>query len=192
MRGGEAFEIQVKRMLEVDLTEGGPGLISGHVQIFHRKAYFSKDRDRDIVFDIVIEVRRPDASEPWLIWIWECKDEARPVAVDEVEEFASKLQQIGVHGAKGTIASRHGFQQSAVEYAKSKRIGLLRQLADGSIIRLLETVRTVSDESILFGLTHSDTRDLCSMTYGLSTSGVGVEGFYDLVQIELNKAAKDG
>jgi hypothetical protein len=30
------------------------------------------------------------------------------------------------------------------------------------------------------------------MTYGLSTCGVGGDGFFDLVQIELDKAAKDG
>jgi hypothetical protein len=192
MRSGEALEIQVKRMLEFDLQEGKLGLTPGTAQIFHHKAYFSKDRSSDIVFDIVIEVRRPNASEPWLVWIWECKDETRAVAVDEVEEFASKLQQIGVHGVKGTMASRNGFQQSAVQYAKSKRIGLLRQLADGTTIRLLEAVRTVSDASVLFGLTHPDTRNLCSMTYGLSSSGLGVDQFRDFVQIELNEAAQDG
>jgi hypothetical protein len=192
MRSGEALEIQVKRMLEFELEEGKLGLAPGNAQIFHHKAYFSKDRDSEIIFDIVIEVRRPGASEPWLVWIWECKDEGRRVAVDEVEEFASKLQQIGVHGVKGTIASRNGFQLGAVQYAQSKHIGLLRQLADGSIIRLLEAVRTVSDASVLFGLTHPDTRNLCSMTYGLSSSGAGVDGFHDLVQIELNNVAKDG
>ena len=62
------------------------------------------------------------------------------MAVDEVEEFASKLRQIGVHGVKGTIVSRNGFQQSAVKSAKLKPVGLLRQLADGSTIRLLEAV----------------------------------------------------
>jgi hypothetical protein len=192
MRSGEALEIQVKRMLEFDLQAGKLGLSPGNAQIFHHKAYFSKDRGSDIIFDIVIEVRRPDALEPWLVWIWECKDEARPVAVDEVEEFSSKLQQIGVHGGKGTIASRNGFQHSAVQYAKSKRIGLLRQLADGSTIRLLEAVRTVNNATVLFGLTHPDTRNLCSMTYGLSTSGLGVDQFDDFVLIELSKAAKDG
>jgi hypothetical protein len=192
MRSGEALEIQVKRMLELDLQGDKLGLAPGSVQLFHHKAYFSKDRDSDIIFDIVIEVRRPGTSEPWLIWIWECKDESRRVAVDEVEEFASKLQQIGVHGVKGTMASRNGFQEGAVQYAKLKRIGLLRQLADGSIIRLLEAVRTVSDASVLFGLSHPDTRNLCSMTYGLSSSAVGVEQFCDLIQIELNKIAQNG
>jgi hypothetical protein len=67
MRSGEALEIQVKRMLELELQEGKLGLAPGNVQIFHHKAYFSKDRDSDIVFDIVIEVRRPGASEPWLV-----------------------------------------------------------------------------------------------------------------------------
>lgn len=192
MQSGEALEIQVRRMLELELHEYKLGLAPGDAQIFHRKAYFSKDRGSDIVFDVVIEVHRPGASEPWLVWVWECKDEGRPVAVDEVEEFSSKLQQIGVHGVKGTVASRNGFQQGAVEYAKSKRIGLLRQLADGSTIRILQAVRTVSDESVLFGLTDPDTRNLCSMTYGLANSGVGVDQFHDLVQIELNKATKGG
>ena len=192
MQSGEALELQVRRMLELELQEGKLGLAPGNAQIFHHKAYFSKDRGSDIVFDVVIEVHRPGTSEPWLVWVWECKDEGRPVAVDEVEEFASKLQQIGVHGVKGTVASRNGFQQGAVEYAKSKRIGLLRQLADGSTMRILQAVRTVSDESVLFGLTDPDTRNLCHMTYGLSSSGVGVDQFHDFVQIELNKAAKGG
>jgi hypothetical protein len=192
MRSGAALEIQVKRMLEFDLQEGELGLSPGNAQIFLHKVYFSKDRDSDIVFDIVIEVRCPDASEPWLAWIWECQDAARPIAVDEVEEFASKLQRRGIHGVQGTIASRNGLQQSTTTYAKSKHIGLLRQLADGSTIRLLEAVRTISNASVLFGLTHMNTRSLGSMTYGLSTSGVGVDQFHDFVQIELNKAAKDG
>jgi hypothetical protein len=192
MQSGEILEIQVRRMLESELEEGKLGLAHGDAQIFRHKAYFSKDRGTTIVFDVVIEVHRPGASEPWLVWVWECKDEGRPVAVDEVEEFASKLQQIGVHGVKGTVASRNGFQQGAVEYAKSKRIGLLRLLADGSTIRILQAIRTVSDESVLFGLTDPDTRNLCSMMYGLANSGVGVDQFHDLVQIELNKAAMSG
>jgi hypothetical protein len=76
MRSGEAFEIQVRRMLEFDLQEGNLGLAPGNAQIFHRKAYFSKDRGSDIVFDVVVEVRRPGASEPWLIWIWSAKTRA--------------------------------------------------------------------------------------------------------------------
>jgi hypothetical protein len=104
--------------------------------------------------------------EPWLLWIWECKDESRRGAVNAVEAFASKFQQIGVHGVKGTMASRNSFQEGAVEYAKSKHIGLLRPLADGSRSRRLEAVRTVSDASVLFGLCHPDTRTWCSMTYG--------------------------
>src|SRR5215211_6834078 len=104
-------------MLEFDLQAGKLGLTprqrpdllpSSILLQGQRQCHRLCHRDR---------VRRPDAPEPWLVWICECKDEARPVAGDEVEEFASKLQQIGVHGVKGTIVSRNGFQQSAVKSA---------------------------------------------------------------------------
>ena len=62
MRSGEALEIQVKCMLELDLQGDMLGLAPGNAQIFHHEAYFSKDRDGDSIFDIVLEVRRPGTA----------------------------------------------------------------------------------------------------------------------------------
>lgn len=103
-----------------------------------------------------------------------------------MEEFTSKLQQIGVHGAKGTVASREGFQEGAVTFAKSKKIGLLRLLPDGRTIRLLEAVRQLTDKAVEFGLTHPDSEDLTSYCFALSTSGIGVDSLRDLMETELD------
>ena len=185
MHSGETLESQVERSLEYELRHGKLGLNSALASVLRHKAYFSKDRGKNITFDVVIELRLPMAADPWLIWVWECKDLARLVTVDEVEEFHGKLEQIGVHRAKGTLACRNGFQDGTVAYAKSKGIGLARILPDGSIIRLLQAVRTVSDESVRFGLTQSRTEVLTSMFYGLSQAGQSVETLYDLVTLEL-------
>ena len=185
MKSGESLELQIKRLLEDQISTGALGLDPIYAKVFHKKAYYSKDRGKDIIFDVVIEITRPGAKNPWMIWIWECKDLVGRVPVDDVEEFASKLQQVGVHGVKGTIASRNGFQAGAVEYAKSKKLGLLRLLPDGSTIRLLEAVRRLTDKKVEFGLTHPNSENLTSLSFGLSTSGIGVDSFSDLVEVEL-------
>lgn len=185
MPSGESLELQTKRVLEDQLAAGELGLSGDSAVVLHRKPYYSRDRGGNITFDVAIEVSRLGATEPYFVWIWECKDLARAVSVDDVEEFASKLQQIGVHGAKGSMASRRGFQRAAVEYAKSKHIGLLRLLPDGSTIRLLEAFRQLTDDDVVFGLTHPDSEELLSAIFGLSTSGVGVDQLSDLVEIEM-------
>ena len=189
MNSGESLELQIKLLLDNQIETGEMGLDPENARVFHKKAYYSKDRGKDIVFDVVIEITRPGEITPWVIWVWECKDSSRSVEVGEVEEFASKLQQIGVHGAKGTIASRSGFQEGSVEYAKSKRLGLLRLLPDGSSIRLVEAVRQCKYEAVLFGLTHPNAENLDSLSFGLSTSGIGVDDFGDLLEIELSKCS---
>jgi hypothetical protein len=94
------------------------------VKVYRKKKYYSKDRDNEIIFDVVVEAFT-GSDLPSLIWIWECKDyPRRKVSVDEIEEFVSKLQQIGIGSVKGTVVTRIGFEAGAVTYAKSQRIGL--------------------------------------------------------------------
>ena len=96
MKSGESLELQIKRLLEDQIGSGSLALDPSHTKVFHKKAYYSRDRGKDITFDVVIEVTRPGATEPWLVWVWECKDLARPVAVDDVEEFSAKLRVLCV------------------------------------------------------------------------------------------------
>lgn len=74
--------------------------------------------------DASIEVVPPGATEPVLVWIWECIDYGHSVPVDDVEEFHAKLEQVGVHETPGGIASRSGFDQGAVACAAGWKIAL--------------------------------------------------------------------
>ena len=185
METGKAFEQEVKRLLEHELERGKLGIIPGCTKVFHRKGYWSKDRGNEIVTDVSVEVSREVGVEPYLIWIWECKDYQGQVPVGDVEEFHGKLEQIGLHKTKGTIACRNGFQKSARSYAEAMGIGLARILPSGSIIRLLEAVRKVTKEHIVFGLTEPETKRIESMFYGLSSSGRGVIDIGDLIAVEI-------
>jgi hypothetical protein len=95
-------------------------------RIFRRKGYFSRDRQREIVFDISIEIFLPGANEYSLLVVVECKNYEHRVPVDDIEEFFAKLQQISGANIKGIVAATGAFQQGARDYAKSKGIALLR------------------------------------------------------------------
>jgi len=192
MKKGKLFETKLKQLLEGELNRGDLGIAAGSARVFTRKSYPSRDRGRPIVADVSLELYRQGAKEPFFVWVWECKDYNRPVPVDDIEEFHAKLEQIGLHKTKGTVACRNGFQKGAISYARAKGIGLARVLPNGSIIRLLEAIRTVSKYSIDLGLTKPDTQQLESMFYGLSSLGQGVMSFSDMVLVEINEAMSLG
>lgn len=189
MEQGKSFELEVKELLEQELRQNKLGLSPKDTKVYHRKAYYSQDRGGSIKTDVSLEVTRPGANDPFLIWVWECKDYTHSVPVDDIEEFHSKLEQVGVHRTRGTVACRYEFQTGAVNFAKSKAIGLARVLPDGSIIRLVEAVQT--KEFVEVGLSEPDTQELGSMFYGLSSHGPGVTKFSDLFFLEMKDVTVD-
>lgn len=111
MDKGTTFELEVKRLLEGELSQGDLGLDPALAQIFHRKRYFSRDRERNIIMDVSLEFYRKRSSEPYFVWILECKNYSTLVPVDDIEEFHAKLEQVGVHKTKETVVCRNGFQK---------------------------------------------------------------------------------
>lgn len=103
-------------------------------EVFLRKGYFSRDRKSDIVCDVTIEVTLPKQREWSLLWVFECKDYATPVPVDDVEEFHAKLQQIAGANVKGTMVVRGVLQKAALEYARSKGLGVMRILPADKVL----------------------------------------------------------
>jgi hypothetical protein len=130
MNSGRDFEQLVLSSLQQCLESHKLGLVPGSCRLRRNRAYYSKQRDADIITDIAIEIYMEGATEPHIIWVWECKDHADPLPVRYVEEFHAKLQQIGADRTKGTMVTRNGFQAGALAFAKSNGIGLARYLVD--------------------------------------------------------------
>lgn len=95
-------------------------------KIFTKKGYYSRDRKKNIIFDVSIEVYLPGEKSYSLLFLIECKNYSHRVPVDDVEEFFAKAQQISGANIKGIVVSTNSFQEGTVEYSKSKGIGLLR------------------------------------------------------------------
>jgi len=131
---GVELELAVYNALTKILSHGMLGLDPDCTRVFHRKRYWSDARKSYIEADVSLELTLPNADVPSLIWIWECKDYSGKVGVDDIEEFDSKLQQIGANNTKGTVITTHGFERSAVEYAKSRRIGLAHMVKGRHVV----------------------------------------------------------
>lgn len=97
-------------------------------KVFKKKGYFSSKREKDIIFDVTIETTLPNADKYSILTIIECKNLNKKVTVDDIEEFGSKINQVGEHNTKGIIISAHSFQQSALSIAKKEGIGLITRL----------------------------------------------------------------
>lgn len=173
MSKGSQYENQVADAVEAELAAGNYGLDPALAAVRRKPAYFSRDRNKGIVFDVSIELTRKGGATPYWIWVWECKNYAHSVPVDDVEEFHAKLSQIGANRAKGTMITPVGFDSGGVEFAKSKGIGLWRFVPPGSMVLIMEDSRGVADADILRGLTTPQTnkfRDYGGF-YALTTGG---------------------
>jgi Zn-dependent peptidase ImmA (M78 family) len=95
-------------------------------KVFKKKGYYSAKREKDIIFDVTIETTLPNADKYSILTIIECKNLNKNVTVDDIEEFGSKINQVGEHNTKGIIITAHSFQQSVLSIAKKEGIALIR------------------------------------------------------------------
>ncbi|MES1927957.1 hypothetical protein SADO_01840 [Salinisphaera dokdonensis CL-ES53] len=101
-----------------------------YCEIFRKKGYYSRDRKKNIVFDISVEVTLAGEDRYSLLFLFECKNYGHSIPVDDVEEFFSKIQQVSGANCKGIVLSESFYQEGSFEFAKSKGIGLLRYFGD--------------------------------------------------------------
>lgn len=123
---GDKLEDKVFELFKDDISKGRFWARSECCHIYKKKGYYSRDRKKDIVFDISIEISLPDQKKYSSLVLIECKNYNHKVPVDDVEEFFTKAQQISGGNIKTIIVSNNAFQEGAFNFSESKGIGLLR------------------------------------------------------------------
>lgn len=141
---GNKLEDQVYDLFSKLISESGFFAKSDCCQIHRKKGYYSKDRKKEIVFDVSIEISMPGQSSYSVLMLIECKNYDHKVPVDDVEEFYAKSQQISPSNIKAVVVSTNAFQEGAFNFAHSKGMGLLRYYDSGK----LDWVLTRSPSSI--------------------------------------------
>lgn len=123
---GDALEIAVFNLLKAQIDADRFFARKDCCRIFRRKGYYSEKRKSNIVFDISIEISLPGATDYSVLILVECKNYAKIIPVDDVEEFSAKIEQVGEANTKGIFISNNALQSGALSYCKSQGMGVAR------------------------------------------------------------------
>jgi Zn-dependent peptidase ImmA (M78 family) len=123
---GNKLEDDIYTLFSEMIAEGRFFAKSECCKIYKKKGYYSKDREKDIIFDVSIEITFPGQGTYSLLVLMECKNYDHRVPVDDVEELFAKSQQISPSNTKLIVVSTNSFQEGAFKFARSKGMGLLR------------------------------------------------------------------
>ena len=123
---GDELELAIFDLFKAQIDAGSFLFSKECCRIFHRKGYYSKDRDSEIVFDVSIEISWPGATDYSMLMIIECKNYGGSVPASDVEEFLAKVEQVGQANTKAILISTAALQAGALSYCRSKRIGVAR------------------------------------------------------------------
>jgi Zn-dependent peptidase ImmA (M78 family) len=123
---GDRLETAIYDLLKSEIEADRFLIKKQNCKLYRKKSYYSKDREKEITFDISIEAFLPGATEYSLLILVECKNYSHSVPVDDAEEFCAKVDQVASRNGKAIIAATASFQSSTRTYAKTKGIALLR------------------------------------------------------------------
>jgi hypothetical protein len=108
------FETFVKSIIRDQLSDS-------NIQIHHRRRLRGKRSGYSHEIDLSFEI---DLVGTQVLVIVECKAYQRPVSVDDVLEFCSRIDDIGAH--KGILVSTRGFTDGAIRLAESKNVAMIQ------------------------------------------------------------------
>jgi hypothetical protein len=191
---GKDLEVKVYETLKHVISEGKFGISEELSKVYINKGYYSKQREQDIIVDVSVELFLPGSDKPSIIWVWECKDHSKNIPVGVLEEFHTKLQQIGADNTKGTVITQScAYQRSAYNFAKSNGIGLARLMPDKQIKWVMydmfpEMLHKKSQAGLSAALT---TRSFTSENrkffgVGLNKQASEMYKFEDYIEVEFN------
>lgn len=196
---GDLLEVAIEQIFQEMLRTGEFWGRPEYCSIHRRKGYYSKDRGGDIIFDVSIEFKYPGAGNFSTLTLIECKNYKHAVPVDDVEEFFAKAEQVAAANSKLVLASSAAFQKSAISYARSKGIGLIRYLGPSNFKWVLHRSPSAAsmpqqpiEDELLEGLVQPDYKssqfDFCMLTpKGLTGS---FWEFFEGIYMELPHEAK--
>ena len=112
----EQYEMVVKELIQSKLREDCP---QANLTVIHNAKCHGKsghEHQIDVLVELVIAGVRLKIPV-------ECKRYSRNVGIDDIMEFASRIDDISAH--KGILVSTIGFERGAVRFAASKGIALV-------------------------------------------------------------------
>ena len=123
---GDKFEDKSYRLIEKAIENEEFGISKSSAKVFRKKGYYSAKREKNIIFDLSIEIWPKKAQQYSFLFLIECKSSnSKKVPVDDVEEFWAKVDQVAGKNVKGVMISDNSFQEGGLTFAKNTGMMLI-------------------------------------------------------------------
>ena len=99
---------------------------ASHCKLLKKQKYYCKDREADVEFDLVVEVRRTGRSEPHLYLVFECKNHKKPIEESYVRTFSDQIRSVFGQAVKGIVVTPYKLQSGAERIAANRRLGIVK------------------------------------------------------------------
>ena len=95
-------------------------------EIYLKRKYFCAESERDVQFDVVVELFGEGRIEPNSYVIFECKNYKGAIPETEITDFSDKLGRIFKHASKGVMVVSSRLQSGAEKLARKRKIGIAK------------------------------------------------------------------
>lgn len=186
---GDKFETECFSLIEKAISRGDLGITEANARVFQKKGYYSKEREKDIIFDLAIEIWPKTAERFIILFLIECKSySSKNIPIDDIEEFHRKIQQVSGVNVKGIMISNSSFQEGVLTYARNNDFMLIeaQRHDDFNIILHKASRKNNSQDSISLGI-NSKVATFLKKTLGPQK----VSGLQKLSASQIEKLAED-
>lgn len=95
-------------------------------KIFKKKKYFCPRTNKEVEFDVVIELYRENQEKPQIFIVFECKNHKGRIPTIYVNEFISRLDNVFSRAAKGVFVISSSLQSGAFNLATNSNLGIIK------------------------------------------------------------------
>tara|TARA_R110002020_G_scaffold150446_1_gene327148 strand:- start:10587 stop:11894 length:1308 start_codon:yes stop_codon:yes gene_type:complete len=94
--------------------------------VLKKPNYYCREREADVNFDVVVEVRRQGGIDPHVYVVFECKNHQRPIEDKNVRVFSDQVRSVFGQAAKPLVVTSSRLQSGAESVAKNRGLGIVK------------------------------------------------------------------
>lgn len=182
---GELFENKSYEIIKKAIENNELGINGKYAKVYKKRAYYSNTREKNIIFDLAIEIWPERAERYTLLYLIECKSSAsKKVPVDDVEEFYTKINQVAGVNAKGVMITDNSFQDGAFTFAKNRGMMLIEVNRFDEYSFVLHSINKQKNDNIDYDC-DSDIDDVISRFLHKTLGLKKIEGLQTLSKEEI-------
>lgn len=125
---GDDFESRALGIVQRLIEDSQISHLPEHIRVYTKKdkGYFSSLREKEIFFDLTLEVWPPNAQRSSFTYFIECKNYSGPIPVGQVSKFAEDVREVAGLNCKAIFIANTRLQEGGFNIAKNLGLMLIQ------------------------------------------------------------------